>query len=45
VNISDVLIDAFGRVREQVVAITTGLERADLTWRPEEAANSIAWLI
>jgi hypothetical protein len=44
-RISDVLIDGFGRVREQVGSIATGLTPAELAWRPGPRANSIAWLL
>ncbi|MEO3786853.1 DinB family protein [Actinocorallia sp. B10E7] len=42
---ADLLVDAFGRVRESVHATVKGLDTAALTYRPEEEANSIAWLI
>jgi uncharacterized damage-inducible protein DinB len=40
-----ILRDAFGRVAEQVVAVTDGLSAQDARWRPDPGANSIAWLI
>jgi Protein of unknown function (DUF664) len=40
-----ILIDAFGRVRELVVDLTDGLSDEMATYRPDPQANSIAWLI
>jgi hypothetical protein len=42
---SDVLIDAFGRVREIVGDVVAGLTVEQLTYRPDAGSNSIAWLI
>ncbi|WP_106396250.1 mycothiol transferase [Actinocorallia populi] len=42
---TDLLIDAFGRVKESVQATVKGLDADALTYRPDEEANSIAWLI
>ena len=42
---NDVLIDGFGRVREVVADAVDGLDEAALTFRPDEDANSIAWLV
>ncbi|MGI8524054.1 MAG: mycothiol transferase [Nocardioides sp.] len=42
---NDVLIDALGRSRDQVPALVEGLSEDDLAWRPDEGANSIAWLV
>lgn len=39
------LVDAFDRVREQVPEVLEGLDQPALTWRPDAAANPIAWLI
>ena len=44
-QISDVLIDAYGRIREEVEAVLGGLDEAALTARLDRDANSIAWLI
>ena len=44
-NSADLLVDAFGRVREGVHAAVEGLGAAALAYRPEEGANSIAWLV
>ena len=41
----DLLLDAFGRVRENVSAVVHGLSTPELLWRPEPGANSIAWLV
>jgi Protein of unknown function (DUF664) len=40
-----ILIDAFGRVRELVTDLTDDLNEEIATYRPDPAANSIAWLI
>jgi hypothetical protein len=40
-----ILIDAFGRVRELVIDLTDGLTDEIATYRPDPGANSIAWLI
>lgn len=42
---SDVLIDAFGRVREIVHDVVDGLSVAGLEARPGPEANSISWLV
>ncbi|MGW3814434.1 mycothiol transferase [Streptomyces sp. NPDC005046] len=41
----DILIDAFGRIREEVHAAVDGLPPDDLNARPSETANSISWLV
>jgi hypothetical protein len=45
VQVSDILIDAFGRIREDVHWAATGLDEAGLAYRPDADANSIAWLV
>jgi hypothetical protein len=40
-----ILVDAFGRVREGVGELTTGLTDETAWWRPDAEANSIAWLL
>jgi uncharacterized damage-inducible protein DinB len=42
---NDILIDALERVRESVHEAVEGLSREDLAYRPDEQANSIAWLV
>jgi hypothetical protein len=42
---AQVLVDAFGRVRESVHETVSGLTAAKLTARLDERANSIAWLV
>ena len=42
---ADVLIDAFGRVVENALAVVDGLSEDDLAARPGPKANSIAWLV
>ena len=39
------LVDGFGRVRESVADLTTGLTDETAWWRPDPGANSIAWLL
>lgn len=41
----DILIDAFGRIREAVSQTLAGLSAADLAFRPDPGSNSIAWLV
>ncbi len=40
-----ILVDAFGRVRELVIDLTDGLTDEIASYRPDPEANSIAWLI
>ncbi|MEU7214196.1 mycothiol transferase [Nocardia iowensis] len=42
---ADLLVDAFGRVRENVHAAVPGLTRDELAARLDPGANSIAWLV
>ncbi|MEK8174657.1 DinB family protein [Streptomyces sp. M19] len=42
---TDLLIDAFGRVRELVDEVVDGLGAEELTTRLDPEANSIAWLV
>ena len=44
-DIADLLVDAFGRVREAVHGAVTGLTEEQLTARLDPEANSIAWLV
>ena len=44
-DVSDLLTDALGRVREQLPDVVKGLSDDDLAWRPDPEANSIAWLV
>jgi hypothetical protein len=44
-NVSELLADALGRVREQMPELVNGLSEDDLAWRPDPEANSIAWLV
>ena len=41
---NELLLDAFGRVRETVEAVLEGLDDASLVRRPAGTGNSIAWL-
>lgn len=42
---NDILIDAFGRIKEVVHATANGLDDDALLFRPSGEANSIAWLL
>lgn len=42
---TDLLVDAFERIPEQVHNVVDGLTREQLTYRVDSEANSIAWLI
>jgi DinB superfamily len=44
-DISDLLVDAFGRIRDAVHGALDGASPAVLTYRPDADANSIAWLV
>jgi len=41
----DILIDAYGRIREEVHAAVDGLGPDDLNARPTADTNSVAWLV
>ncbi|MFF9164967.1 DUF664 domain-containing protein [Streptomyces longwoodensis] len=41
----DILIDGYGRIREEVHAAVDGLGPEDLNARPTPETNSIAWLV
>jgi DinB superfamily len=45
VNVNGPLVDAFGRVRGIVEGVVDGLTPAELAYRPDADANSIAWLV
>jgi hypothetical protein len=45
VDVAALLIDAFGRIRDETHAVLDGASRAVLTYRPDDEANSIAWLV
>ncbi|MBV9659780.1 MAG: DUF664 domain-containing protein [Acidimicrobiales bacterium] len=42
---SDLLVDSFVRIREEVVSVLDGLEARYVTWRADPEANTIAWLV
>jgi uncharacterized damage-inducible protein DinB len=44
-DIGELLADSLGRVRDEVAAVVSGLDADQLAWRPDEAANSMAWLV
>jgi uncharacterized damage-inducible protein DinB len=45
VNGSEVLLDAFSRVREAVLEVLDGLNADELAFREGSGANSISWLV
>ncbi|MEU4393218.1 DinB family protein [Kribbella sp. NPDC023855] len=44
-NISELLLDGFGRIQEVVREAVDGLDDKTLATRPDGAGNSIAWLV
>jgi uncharacterized damage-inducible protein DinB len=42
---AEVLVDAYGRIREVVEEVVDGLTPEELAFRPDSQANSIAWLV
>lgn len=42
---ADLLVDAFGRIREIVHDVVDGLSQDELAFRADPDANSIAWLV
>jgi hypothetical protein len=44
-NSSDLLVDAFERVRDAVHPAVNGLSRDELAFRIDDGSNSIAWLV
>ncbi len=44
-NSADLLVDAFGRIREELHAAVDSLKPEDLAFRVRGEANSIAWLV
>jgi hypothetical protein len=42
---SDVLVDAFERIRDAVYPAVNGLSAQELAYRPDGESNSIAWLV
>jgi len=44
-NVADLLVDGFGRVRENVHAAVEGLTAEQLRARLDDGGNSIAWLV
>jgi uncharacterized damage-inducible protein DinB len=41
----DVLVDAYGRIQEEVHAVVDGLSSDELNARLDDEANSISWLV
>jgi hypothetical protein len=44
-GVAELLADAFGRVGDEVRRVVDGLSTDQLAFRPDAAANSIAWLV
>jgi hypothetical protein len=44
-SVAELLVDGFGRIREVVHEVLDGLTLEDLTYRADDQANSIDWLI
>ena len=44
-EIADIFVDAFTRVKEGVEAALAGLTDAELTYRADPQANTVAWLV
>ncbi len=42
---AELLADGFDRIRGLVHEVLADLDPADVAWRPDPAANSIAWLV
>jgi hypothetical protein len=45
VEIADIFVDAYTRIKEGADAVLEGLGEAELTFRADAEANSIAWLV
>jgi uncharacterized damage-inducible protein DinB len=45
VTTTDILLDAFERIRDEVHPAVSGLSEEELTYRPGGDSNSIAWLV
>src|SRR6478609_5249454 len=41
----DLLTDGFERIRDGVPEVVDGLSAEELLWRPDPAANHVAWLL
>jgi hypothetical protein len=44
-DFNEILVDAFGRIRDAVHGAVDGCSPAVLGYRPDDDANSIAWLV
>ncbi len=44
ITVTDILRDAYGRIREELPPLLEGLDAETLLWRPDADANSVAWL-
>jgi hypothetical protein len=43
--VAELLVDGFGRIREVVHQVLDGMSVEDLTFRVDEQANSVGWLV
>ncbi|MET0907916.1 MAG: DinB family protein [Ilumatobacteraceae bacterium] len=44
-NVSDLLLELYGRIPPLVGAAVDGLDAGQLTWQPSPDANTIGWLV
>ncbi|WP_037914691.1 mycothiol transferase [Actinacidiphila yeochonensis] len=44
-NTAELLADAYGRIQEAVHEAVDDLSAEELSWRPDEGGNSVAWLV
>jgi len=44
-DIADLLVDAFGRIRDTTHRVVDGASRSVLRYRPDPDANTLAWLV
>jgi hypothetical protein len=44
-NTADLLADAYGRIQEAVHDAVDDLTADELSWRPDDGSNSVAWLV
>jgi hypothetical protein len=42
---TSLLLDAFGRVHEDLPGLLDGIDEEAVTWRPDRDANSLGWLV
>jgi hypothetical protein len=42
---TEILLDSYSRIRDEVADVLRGVGEATLEWRPDPQSNNIAWLI